>query len=248
MKWNELGNNQKLSFFIITFIIGFFIRMADATSILMCLYYIILSYIIYKKDERKDALGLKKTSWKNYIISALSPLLFIAIFLPFYIFSPLCPIHLFDELLKMVYDLVGNIWLLIIIFYIIIGTFSVFAEEVYFRGFLQDSMDDLFNIRDYENPKNLAPKRILSLTLVSILFGVSHLNLLWASIFEWGIVQPDILFIIIGILSLAGVGFLFGVLRIKFDSLFAAIISHAISNFFMILIPTLIIYWSGGFI
>jgi membrane protease YdiL (CAAX protease family) len=148
----------------------------------------------------------------------------------------------------MVYDLVGNIWLLIIIFYIIIGTFSVFAEEVYFRGFLQDSMDDLFNIRDYENPKNLAPKRILSLTLVSILFGVSHLNLLWASIFEWGIVQPDILFIIIGILSLAGVGFLFGVLRIKFDSLFAAIISHAISNFFMILIPTLIIYWSGGFI
>ncbi|MBD3229314.1 MAG: CPBP family intramembrane metalloprotease [Candidatus Lokiarchaeota archaeon] len=247
MKWNDLSKNNKLYFFIITFIIGFFIRMMDPSSLIMCLYYILLSFYVYKKDERKNALGLQKTTWKAEYLSLLSPLIFIAIFFPFYVLSPLCPIHLFDALLKMAYDLVGNVFLMIIIFYILIGTFSVFAEEIYFRGFLQDAMDDLLDIRNYDRPKHFSFKRFLSLLIVSFLFGISHLNLLWASLFEWFSIPPDFLFIIIGIISLAGVGLLFGFLRIKFNSLYPAIISHAISNFFMIFIPSMIIWLNGGF-
>ena len=242
MKWNDLEKNKKVYLFITTFVIGFFIRMADPTSIIMCAFYIILSIKIYRKDERGNALGIKRSSWKNYLISALAPGIFIAVFLPFYVWSLLCPMHLFDELLEMAYGLLGNIWLVIFVFYIIIGTFSVFAEEVYFRGFMQDGMDDILGIKDYDNMKKLSLKRIISLLIVSLLFGFSHLNLLWASIYEWFPVQPDILFILIGFLSLSGVGFLFGILRIKFDSLYPAIICHAISNFFMIFIPAFILF------
>jgi len=247
MKWNNFNKRQKFYFFIITFIIGFIIRMADATSIIMCLYYIILSLKIYKVDERKNTLGLIKTTWRNYIISSLVPGLFIVIFLPFYILSPLCPMHLFDELLITTYSFLGNVWLVVIIFYIMIGTFSVFAEEIYFRGFLQDAMDDLLGLQKSQNLKKLTTKKFWSLFCVSFLFGICHLNLLWASIFEWMSVPIDFSFIIVGIISLSSIGFVFGFLRIKFNSLYPAIICHAIGNFFMILLPTIIILINGGF-
>ena len=75
-----------------------------------------------------------------------------------------------------------------------------------------------------------------------LLFGISHLNLLWADIYLWGVVKPDAISIISGVITISLIGFLLGVVRIKTDSLYPAILAHSIGNFFMILIPTLIFY------
>ena len=242
--WTKLSPAQKTITFLIIVIGGWFIRMVDFTfGILFSIWYMAFVNRLYPKPDRDVSLGFQKPRkhWWAFVIIVV--LMMIVAFLPFYFLSSLCPMHLFDPILKTVYNLVGNnLGLTIFLMYIAIGTFTVYAEELFFRGFLQDAIDEFASLERGNEKMQLTKHRAMTLLAASLMFGVSHVNLLWANMVSWARVTPEIPFIIIGVLSLSGVGYLFGILRIKSNSIFPAIIAHAIGNFFMVAVPALILF------
>jgi membrane protease YdiL (CAAX protease family) len=123
------------------------------------------------------------------------------------------------------------------------GTFWVYAEELFFRGFLNDAMEDILGIEAMEKKNlTLSKKRIGGVTIVSFAFGFCHLSMIWAPLYMWGVAEFDLLFIIIAILGLSGMGFAIGILRTKTNSLFPAILCHSLGNFFEVLLISLVLF------
>ncbi len=241
--WNVLSPRGKITWFIIIVVVGWLIRMGDPLfGILFSAYYIITVRLLYSKAEYKEFLGFNKPPRASIGWALATVGVMIAVFLPFYILSPLCPMHLFDPILAQVYPLLGNnLGLTILVMFLAIGTFTVYAEELFFRAFIQDAIDGFAGLGRGKGKIRLDKKRAVTLLWSNLLFGVAHLNLLWDDIFSWGVATPDLAFIITGVLSLSGVGYLFGILRIKYDSTWTAFIAHCVGNFFQVALPALIL-------
>ena len=111
-----------------------------------------------------------------------------------------------------------------------IGTYSVIAEELFFRGFLQGTIEEMSSANEGKKLLGIQKKYWLSIILVSFLFGFTHLNLLWTGLLNWGTIPPNIPFIILNIGIISGVGILFAILRVKCNSIYPPIIAHAAAN------------------
>jgi membrane protease YdiL (CAAX protease family) len=241
--WNAMSPRRKVAWFVVIVSVGWLIRMGDPSfGILFSAYYIIVVRTLYSKVEYKEFLGFNKPA-RASIGSALVVVgIMVAIFFPFYVASPLCPMHLFDPILKRVHPLLGGeLASTILVMFLAIGTFSVYAEELFFRAFIQDAIDGFAGLGRGKGKMTLDKKRAVTLLWSNLLFGVAHVNLLWDDIFRWGVTPPDLAFILVGVLSLSGAGYLFGILRVKYDSTWAAVIAHCIGNFFQAAIPALIL-------
>jgi len=88
----------------------------------------------------------------------------------------------------------------VIIAFILIAIQPV-GEEIFFRGFLLDKLNNLFG-------------KTVAIMITSLLFGIAHLSL--------GNIYPAILTLIIG--------FLLAILVIKTNNLYSAIIAHILFN------------------
>jgi membrane protease YdiL (CAAX protease family) len=242
--WSRLSPNRKWVVFFIIVIGGWLIRMVDFTyGVMFSIWYMAFVNRLYPKPDRDVFLGFQKPRKHWWVLVIIAVLAMIVAFLPFYLISSLCPMHLFDPILTRVYGLAGNNLSLTILFmYLAIGTFTVYAEELFFRGFLQDALDGFASLERGAEKMALTKQRGLTLLVASLVFGISHLNLLWTSMPSWATTPPDFSFIIIGVLSLSGVGYLFGILRIKSNSIWPAIIAHAIGNLFMVAVPAIILF------
>jgi membrane protease YdiL (CAAX protease family) len=241
--WNALSPRGKVTWFIIIVSAGWLLRMGDPLfGILFSIYYIVVVRLLYSKAEYKEFLGFNKPSRASvgWVLAVVG--IMVAVFLPFYLASPLCPMHLFDDILNWIHPLLGgDRWLTILVMFLAIGTFTVYAEELFFRAFIQDAIDGFAGLGRGKGRIRLDKKRAVTLLWSNLLFGVAHVNLLWDDIFNWGVTPPDFAFIIIGVLSLSGAGYLFGIVRIKTDSIWPAIIAHVIGNFFQVALPALIL-------
>lgn len=244
MKWKELDKSKKWQYLVLIFVIAFLIRSLDPTHVVITtILYILIGYTLYDKTDRKEYLGIKPATPKAYIAAVIVLGVMVAIIMPLYIITPLCPMHFIDGTLEMAYGLIENVWLMPIVVWLIMGTFWVYAEEIFFRGFLNDAIEDLLGIEEVEKKNlTLSKKRIGGITIVSLAFGFCHLSMIWAPLYMWGVVEMDIVFTIIVILGLSGVGFAIGILRTKTDSLFPAILCHSLGNFFEVLLISLILF------
>lgn len=241
--WNAMPRDRQVAWFIAIVGAGWFIRMADPLfGVLFSIYYIVVVRLLYPKEDYKKYLGFNKPSraWIGWTLVAVG--IMVAVFLPFYIVSPLCPMHLFDPILIQVNGLLGgNVVLAILVMFLAIGTFTVYAEELFFRAFIQDAFDGFMQLGRGREVHAHDPRRALTLLWASLLFGIAHLNLLWDDISRWSTTTPDFAYILVGVLSLAGAGFLFGLLRVKSGSIWPAIVAHVIGNFFQVALPALIV-------
>lgn len=236
MKWNEFEDSKKIFYFVIIFVFGWLIRMVDPVAgVFMSIYYIVVSRVLYQKEERSKILGFN-TPKRNSIplISVYVPLKVI-IFIPIFLFLPMI-----NDILPSAWELSGHSFaLMVFVAWLVVGTFTVYAEEIFFRGFAKDAIEDMIKVNKNADPKTLTKGRLKALIIYSLLFGVSHLNVVWADLYLWGIIQPDIVLIIMGLTCITIMGFLLGIIRIKSDSLWTAMIAHSIGNFFMVFIPAL---------
>ena len=244
MKWKDFDESKKWQYLVLIFVVAFVIRSLDPTQVVITtMLYILIAYMLYDKTDRKERLGLKSTTSKSYLAALIVLGVMVAIIMPLYIITPLCPMHFIDGTLEMAYGLIENVWLMPIVVWLIMGTFWVYAEELFFRGFLNDAMEDLLGIEEVEKKNlTLTKKRIGGITIVSLAFGFCHLSMIWAPLYMWGLIELDLVFAIIAILGLAGIGFAFGILRIKTDSLFPAILCHSLGNFFEVLLISLLLF------
>lgn len=233
MKWNEFDDSKKLVYFILIFVIGWFIRMVDPIGgVFMSIYYIAFCHLLYKKEEKPESLGLKKSKPRGYLSSILYVPLQTLVFIPIFVFLPMI-----DDILPVAWELSGqNFALMVFVAWLVVGTFTVYAEEIFFRGFTQDALEDILNV---DKSDKFTKKKVLSMVSCSILFGISHLNVVWADLYLWGIVQPDLILILIGLTCITIMGFLLSLVRLKTDSLWPAMVAHSIGNFFMVLIPSI---------
>ena len=224
--------------------VAFLIRSVDPTHVVItAIIYIIIAYTLYDKTDRKERLGIKPAMLKAYLAALVVLGVMVAIIVPLYIITPLCPMHFIDGTLEMAHGLIENVWLMSIVVWLIMGTFWVYAEEIFFRGFLNDAMEDLLGIEAVEKKNlTLSKKRIGGITIVSLAFGFCHLSMIWAPLYMWGAVELDLVFTIIAILGLSGMGFAIGILRTKTDSLFPAILCHSLGNFFEVLLISLVLF------
>nr|MDO8113549.1 CPBP family intramembrane metalloprotease [Candidatus Sigynarchaeota archaeon] len=238
-----LSSKKKLITFLIVVIGGWFIRMGDPLfGVFFSIWYIGFVRKLYPKGDRQVFLGFRKLETRSIPWALACVGIFIAVFLPFYLLSSLCPMHLFDPIITRVYGLAGNSFILtILVMYPMIGTFTVYAEELFFRAFIQDALDDFVWIERGKAMMAFSRRRIATMIIANIIFGISHINLLWDNIINWATVPPDIPFIIVGVFSLAGAGVLFSILRIKFNSIWPAMIAHTVGNFFMVILPAIIL-------
>jgi len=241
--WNALSPRAKVAWFMMIVIGGWLIRMADPLfGMLFSIYYISIVRMLYSKADYKEYLGFNKPSRKAIGLAFVAVAVLVAVFLPFYVLSPLCPMHLFDPILLQINELLGgNVGLTILVMCLAICTFTVYAEELFFRAFIQDAFDTLAGIARGKGRARLEKKRALTLLWSNLLFGIAHLNLLWDDIFRWGVTPPDLAFIVIGVLSLSGAGYMFGILRIESDSIWTAIIAHVVGNIFQVVLPATIV-------
>lgn len=244
MKWKDLDKSKKWQYLVLIFVVAFLIRSVDPTHVVItAILYILIAYTLYDKTDRKERLGIKPATPKAYIAAVIVLGVMVAIIMPLYIITPLCPMHFIDGTLEMAYDLIENVWLMPIVVWLIMGTFWVYSEEIFFRGFLNDAIEDLLGIEEVEKKNlTLSKKRIGGITIVSLAFGFCHLSMIWAPLYMWGVVEMDVVFTIIVILGLSGVGFAIGILRTKTDSLFPAILCHSLGNFFEVLLISLILF------
>jgi membrane protease YdiL (CAAX protease family) len=241
--WNAMSPRRKVAWFIIIVSVGWLIRMGDPLfGVLFSAYYIIVVRTLYSKVEYKEFLGFNKPARASIGWALVAVGIMVAVFLPFYVASPLCPMHLFDPILAQVHPLLGgNLAATILIMFLAIGTFSVYAEELFFRAFIQDAIDGFAGLGRGKGRITLDKRRAVTLLWSNLLFGVAHVNLLWDDIFRWGVTTPDFAYILVGVLSLSGAGYLFGILRVKTDSIWPAIIAHVIGNFFQVALPAVIL-------
>jgi membrane protease YdiL (CAAX protease family) len=241
--WNALSPRKKAAWFIIIVSIGWLIRMADPLfGILFSIFYIVVVRSLYSKAEYKEFLGFNKPPRASIGWAVVAVGIMVATFFPFYIASPLCPMHLFDPILARMYTLLGeNIAVTILVMFLAIGTFTVYAEELFFRVFIQDTFDGFAGLGRGKGRIALDKKRAVTLLWSNLLFGVAHVNLLWDDIFNWGTTIPDFAYILVGVLSLSGAGYLFGILRVTSDSIWPAIVAHVIGNFFQVALPAVIV-------
>ena len=237
MKWNELDRAKKLEYFLLIFIIGWLIRMVDPVAgLLFSIFYIVVSLKLYSKEERPESLGLKKSPISGYLLTVIYVPCMLVLFIPIFLFLPY-----FDDILPMAWNMSGqNFILMIIVAWLVVGTITVYAEEILFRGFIQNAVEDMLGVDKIGDKTKFISKRVEALVICSLLFGISHLNILWADLYLWGTVEANIPLVIIGFLCISGVGLLLGIIRIKSDSLWAAIFAHSVGNFFMIFVPSLI--------
>ena len=237
MKWNELDRAKKLHYFLLIFIIGWLIRMVDPVAgLLFSIFYISISLKLYTKEERPESLGLKKSPISGYLLTLIYVPCMLVLFIPIFLFLPY-----FDDILPMAWNMSGqNFILMIIVAWLVVGTITVYAEEILFRGFMQNTVEDMLSVEKIGDKTKFISKRVEALVICSLLFGISHLNILWADLYLWGTVEPNIPLVIIGFLCIFGVGLLLGIIRIKSDSLWAAIFAHSVGNFFMIFVPSLV--------
>ncbi len=241
--WNALSPRGKVAWFVIIVSGGWLLRMADPLyGMLFSIYYIFAVRLLYTKAEYKEFLGFNKPPRAFIGWALVAVAIMIGVFLPFYLASPLCPMHLFDPILENIFLLLGeNLALTILVMSLAICTFTVYAEELFFRAFIQDAMDGFAGLGRGKGHITLDKKRAATLLCSSLLFGVAHVNLLWDDIFFWHATTPDFAFIFIGVLSLSGAGYLFGILRIKSDSIWPAIVAHVVGNLFQVALPAMIV-------
>ena len=244
MKWKDFDESKKWQYLVLIFVVAFLIRSLDPTHVVITtILYIFITYTLYDKTDRKERLGIKPATTKAYLAALVVLGVMVAIIMPLYFITPLCPMHFIDGTLEMAHGLIENVWLMSVVVWLIMGTFWVYVEELFFRGFLNDAMEDLLGIEEVEKKDlTLSKKRIGGITIVSLAFGFCHLSMIWAPLYMWGVVELDLVFAIIAILGLAGIGFAFGILRIKTDSLFPAILCHSLGNFFEVLLISLVLF------
>ena len=237
LKWNELEGAKRLWYFVLIFIVGWLIRMVDpAAGLLFSVFYIVISLKLYTKEERPESLGLQKSPLSGYLATIIYVPCMLILFIPIFMFLPY-----FDDILPMAWNMSGqNIVLMLFVAWLVVGTITVYAEEILFRGFMQDAVEDMLGVDGTEDKTKFSRMRVEALVICSLLFGISHLNILWADLYLWGSVEPNVLLILIGFLCISAVGLLVGIIRIKANSLWAAIFAHSVGNFFMILVPSLI--------
>jgi len=112
-----------------------------------------------------------------------------------------------------------NQWSSILLSGFIFCTMSPLTEEIYFRGFLLENLNKRFSFR-------------ISNIIQGLCFGLIHIAYCWLVIFDikiiWSVV-PSIMLI----------GIVYGWVRMQSNSIFAAIITHSLSNLFLFII----MYW-----
>ncbi|MBN2152699.1 MAG: CPBP family intramembrane metalloprotease [Candidatus Lokiarchaeota archaeon] len=241
--WNALAPRAKVAWFVLIVIVAWFIRMADPLyGVLFSIFYIAVVRMLYSKADYKEFLGFNKPSGKSIGFAFVVVAVMVAVFLPFYVLSPLCPMHLFDPILLQIDGLLGgNVVLTILVMCLAICTFTVYAEELFFRAFIQDAIDGFAGLGRGKGLMKLDRRRATTLLWSNLLFGVAHVNLLWDDIFRWHITAPDFAFMLVGVLSLSAAGYLFGVLRVTSDSIWPAVVAHVIGNFFQVALPAVIV-------
>lgn len=241
-KWKDFNEKQKKLILLLLFSVSFIIRSLDPTHIIItAIIYIFISHILISWEKRKESLGIKKpTTPKAYIAALLGLGLILSLMIPFYIISPLCPLHFMDEILFEMYGIIGNLWLMIFILWGMMGTIWVYAEEVFFRGFMHNAVEDILKID--KNSTNLSKKSAIEIVIVSFAFGFSHFSMVYAPLYLWGVIPPDILFLTIAILTLSAMGIGLGILRKKYDSLYPSILCHSLFNVIEVAFISLILF------
>lgn len=181
----------------------------DLSGIAALIFFLIIPSFLEKSNE---ALGLKFI-WKDNVFVFIASFIFFAIpYLIIFIAGGIQIPYVLD-LQPRIPDLITLKWFGIFL----IGV--AFPEEFFFRGFLQGRLN-LFFGKEFR------------------FFGIS---------FGWGLILSSLLFMLIHLPQGLGVvrfltffpGLLFGIIREKYGSIFPAVIVHAFSNTFVILVGDL---------
>lgn len=198
-----------LIIWLISIISLFFLRIFgrwDLSGVVALVFFLLIPSII---ERSNDVLGLKFKLKDNIFIFFASFIIFFAVYLLFFILGDIKIPYVINISPKFP-DLDTIKWFLIFLFGVAI------PEEIFFRGFIQGRMNLFFG----KNFVLLGTRFGWGLLISSILFMLIHL-------------PQDIT--IIRFLTFFP-GLIFGFVRERYGSIFPAVIFHAMSNTFMILI------------
>lgn len=162
-------------------------------TVIAIMLYIVVLYLFLKRRNRLSIYGLCfPKNWRKRDIAWL---------MPFLIFPVV------NICLKEYQTVLQNSWIMFILM-----LFTVFLEELLFRGYLFVYLSDKFAIRN----------KWIGMVVSSVLFGLFHI----VNLFQ----GADILYTMIQMLCAFGVGLCLCVLVSKYKSIFPGVIVHYLIN------------------